>query len=141
MLLPQPVRCTTSTRCLRTAATRIASHWPSRKDLSCPSIWRRSDSALARSMRTQTYTSGGRLIIKPAHFEWTLGRWAAARYRPYIRILHLRNGVSCPSLSSFPTRTTRHIADIFPQRACPKTRSRTSDILNNRRRSCRVLIA
>src|SRR6267142_615061 len=51
MLLPQPVRCTTSTRCLSTAADSIASHCPSRNDLSAPSICRRSDSASGLFMR------------------------------------------------------------------------------------------
>src|SRR6267378_8241910 len=67
MLLPQPVRCTTNNRWFKRATASMASHCPSRKRLSSPSIWRNSDSAFALLM-----TLGDRigpLAVREIHFK------------------------------------------------------------------------
>src|SRR5216110_3166958 len=109
MLLPQPVRWTTSTLCLRTAAARIASHWPSRKDLSAPSIWRRSDSASAwfigeSYQKNQARFSceagsdaggGSRSLLYPHSSS------AQRRVVPFLRVFSSRNGLPhCGHFSS-----------------------------------------
>src|SRR6266513_314336 len=96
MLLPQPVRWTTNTRCLSTAADSIASHCPSRNDLSAPSICRRSDSASGLFMRNLNNHVNIE-VLTHAFPQQVVRSKVAATDRSCIRTLHPHNDASYPS--------------------------------------------
>src|SRR5688572_17847804 len=59
MLLPQPVRWTSRTRCRRLAIASIASHWPSLKSVAAPPVASRSSDRVSSFVAMEAFYSLG----------------------------------------------------------------------------------